>query len=123
MAERTTRSLTLVRHVRWKLHIVGHHDAASSPFLTSNWRASSAQDRADALACLARDARNRALPRAASGPAFTLATRLRRAARNHDDAAGPFTVEPDETTDPVVQMRAAVLLAHAALRSDCWANT
>ncbi|MFF8285816.1 hypothetical protein ACF06W_24255 [Streptomyces albus] len=123
MAERTTRSLTLVRHVRWKLHIVGHHDAAHSPFLTSSWRASSAQDRADALACLARDAQNRALPRAASGPAFTLATRLRRAARNHDNAAGPFTVEPDETTDPVVQMRAAVLLAHATLRSDCWANT
>ncbi|CAM3496692.1 MULTISPECIES: hypothetical protein [Streptomyces] len=123
MAERTARSLTLVRHVRWKLHIVGHHDAAQSSFLTSNWRASSAQDRADALACLARDAQNRVLPRAASGPAFTLATRLRRAARNHDDAAGPFTVEPDETTDPVVQMRAAVLLAHAALRSDCWANT
>ncbi|WP_055500044.1 hypothetical protein [Streptomyces albus] len=122
MAERTPRSLTLVRHVRWKLHIVGHHDAASSPFLTSSWRASSAQDRADALACLARDARDRVLPRA-SGPAFTLATRLRRAARHHDEAAGPFTVEPDETTDPVVQMRAAVLLAHAALRGDCWANT
>ncbi|KPC96711.1 hypothetical protein [Streptomyces albus] len=122
MAERTTRSLTLVRHVRWKLHIVGHHDAAVSPFLTSSWRTSNAQDRADALACLARDARNRSLPRA-SGPAFTLATRLRRAARNHDDAAGPFTVEPDETADPVVQMRAAVLLAHAALRGDCWAST
>ncbi|MDI6408150.1 hypothetical protein QLX52_04735 [Streptomyces albus] len=122
MAERTARSLTLVRHVRWKLHIVGHHDAASSPFLTSSWRASSAQDRADALARLARDARNRVLPRA-SGPAFTLATRLRRAARNHDDAAGPFTVKPDETTDPVVQMRAAVLLAHTALRTDCWTNT
>ncbi|WP_055575736.1 hypothetical protein, partial [Streptomyces albus] len=96
---------------------------AQSSFLTSSWRASSAQDRADALACLARDARNRVLPRAASGPAFALATRLRRAARDHDDAAGPFTVEPDETTDPVVQMRAAVLLAHAALRGDCWANT
>ncbi|MEU2086807.1 hypothetical protein ABZ569_33675 [Streptomyces albus] len=122
MAERTTRSLTLVRHVRWKLHVVGHHDAAQSLFLTSSWRASSAQDRADALACLARDARNRVLPRA-SGPALTLATRLRRAARNHDEAGDPFTVEPDETTDPVVQMRAAVLLAHAALRSDCWANT
>ncbi|MEU2606831.1 hypothetical protein [Streptomyces albus] len=123
MAERTPRSLTLVRHVRWKLHVVGHHDAASSPFLTSSWRASSAQDRADALACLARDARDRAFPRAASGPAYALATRLRRAARNHHEAAGPFTVEPDETADPVVQMRAAVLLAHAALRGDCWAST
>ncbi|CAL9427887.1 hypothetical protein [Streptomyces sp. enrichment culture] len=121
MAERTPRSLTLVRHVRWKLHVVGHHDAAHSPFLTRSWRASSAQDRADALACLAQDAQNRVLPRA-SGPAFTLATRLRRAARNHDEAAGPFTVEPDDA-DPVVQMRAAVLLAHAALRGDCWANT
>ncbi|QID36064.1 hypothetical protein G3260_002140 [Streptomyces albus] len=122
MAERTARSLTLVRHVRWKLHIVGHHDAAQSSFLTSSWRASSAQDRADALACLARDARNGVLPRV-SGPAFALATRLRRAARDHGDAGGPCTVEPDETADPVVQMRAAVLLAHAALRGDCWANT
>ncbi|WP_064674570.1 hypothetical protein [Streptomyces albus] len=122
MAERTARSLTLVRHVRWKLHVVGRHDAASSPFLTSSWRASSAQDRADALACLAQDARNRVLPRV-SGPAFALATRLRRAARDHDEAAGPFAVEADETADPVVQMRAAVLLAHAALRGDCWANT
>lgn len=122
MAERTTRSLTLVRHVRWKLHVVGHHDAASSPFLTSSWRASSAQDRADALACLAWDARDCTFPRA-SGPAFALATRLRRAARHHDEAGGPFAVEPDETAGPVVQMRAAVLLAHAALRGDCWANT
>ncbi|EPD95529.1 hypothetical protein HMPREF1486_01726 [Streptomyces sp. HPH0547] len=122
MAERTARSRTLVRHVRWKLHIVGHHDAAQSSFLTSSWRVSSAQDRADALACLARDARSRVLPRA-SGPAFTLATRLRRAARDHDEAKGPFTVEPDDAADPVVQMRAAVLLAHAALRGDCWTNT
>ncbi|KPC87316.1 hypothetical protein ADL27_42965 [Streptomyces sp. NRRL F-6602] len=58
-----------------------------------------------------------------SSDATTPATRLRRAARDHDEAAGPFAVEADETADPVVQMRAAVLLAHAALRGDCWANT
>ncbi|MGK4907323.1 hypothetical protein [Streptomyces sp. PHES57] len=119
MTERTARSLTLVRHIRWKLHIVGHHDAAHSAFLTSSWRTSSAEDRAHALACLARDARDRPLPRA-SGAAFKLAAELRRAAREHDDAGGPFTVGTDQGADPVVQMRAAVLLAHAALRGECW---
>ncbi|MGK4905996.1 hypothetical protein [Streptomyces albus] len=95
MAERTPRSLTLVRHIRWKLHLTGHHDAAHSAFLAGTWRTSNAEDRADALACLARDARDHALSRV-SGPAFALATRLRRVARDHDEAGGPFTVEPDE---------------------------
>ncbi|MEW2453003.1 hypothetical protein [Streptomyces albus] len=122
MADRTARSLTLVRHVRWKLHIIGHHDAAQSRFLASSWRTSTPQDRADALTQLARDAADRPLPRA-SGPAFTLATRLRHAAREHAVAGGPFAVEADEAADPVVQMRAAVLLAHAALRGDCWSDT
>lgn len=51
---------------------------------------------------------------------FKLAAELHRAAREHDDADGPFTVGTDQGADPVVQMRAAVLLAHAALRGECW---
>ncbi|GHJ23390.1 hypothetical protein ACH4LN_05555 [Streptomyces albus] len=117
MAERTARSFTLVRHIRWKLHIVGHHDAAHSTFLAGTWRTSSAEDRAHALARLAWDARDRPLPRSEAGAALTLATRLRRNAREHDgQGSGPFMIAPDRTADPVVQMRAAVLLAHAASR-------
>ncbi|MEW2455500.1 hypothetical protein [Streptomyces albus] len=120
MAERTPRSLTLVRHIRWKLHLIGHHDAAHSTFLAGTWRTSNAEDRAQALAQLAWDARDHPLPHSAPGPARTLATHLHRAAREHDDRDGPFTITPAETTDPLVQMRAAVLLVHAALRNDCW---
>ncbi|MFH9110972.1 hypothetical protein ACH4LN_30345 [Streptomyces albus] len=123
MAERTARSLTLVRHMRWKLHIVGHHDAAQSRFLAGSWRTSTAEDRAHALSCLAWDARERPLPHSTPGPARTLAGRLRRAAREHRDGETLFTADPDGSADPLTQMRAAVLLAHAALRDDCWDST
>ncbi len=92
-------------------------DAALSTFLASTWRTSSAEDRAHALARLAWDARDRPLPYGGPGPARALAARLCRAAREQADSNEPFTVAPDETTDPLTQMRAAVLLGHAALRS------
>ncbi|GHJ19898.1 hypothetical protein TPA0909_15120 [Streptomyces albus] len=38
----------------------------------------------------------------------------------HRDGETLFTADPDGSADPLTQMRAAVLLAHAALRDDCW---
>ncbi|MFF9555358.1 hypothetical protein ACF1DY_05995 [Streptomyces albus] len=101
------------------LDLTGHHDATHPTFLAGTWRTSNAEDRAHALAQLAWARERPPLPHSAPGPARTLATHLRRAAREHDTQDGPFTITSAETTDPLVQMRAAVLLAHAALRNGC----